>query len=253
MDQKSRNTITRFEKVKSFLEANPAIVASVGALAAATASYFGLMALLPKGTAEGAEGDATALRNGVTADGLSGAREDKEGRRAALTQRLIPLMSALKLHYKKAGNLERAREMDLTRPSALGTLAASKYTALVALVRQYADELSADALKDYGQDDNEIKKFGLAADAFGIAKNAPTTYRDQRKVAGDQLEDHIDDVRDYLNDDLKSAVNLVATTHPDFVQGFKQANKTDDRKGKSAKKADDSPPPAAPHGSGVGS
>lgn len=253
MDQEDRNTIARFDKLKQFFHDQSAIVTTVEVLAVTVAAFVGLLALLPKGTTEGAEGEAQpgASTGGVTSGGLEAATEDKTKLRATLSQRLVPLMAALKLYFKAQGNAERAGEMDLKRPGDLPTLGLSKYTTLVALVRQYADELAPDILKGYNQPKEKIEAFGKAAEAFGIKKNAPTSYIDQRKTAGERLDDQIDDVRDFINDDLKTAVSLMAESHPEFVKGFKQANRTTDRKGpgKAKKNKGGTPPPNAPAGS----
>ncbi|KAA9325526.1 hypothetical protein F0P96_19535 [Hymenobacter busanensis] len=222
MNQDTRNTLTRFEKVKAFFDDHAGLVASVGALAAAVATYKGLLAVLPK----------SADAPGGTTEG---ATEDKGASRAALAKQLVPLMHALKLYYKKAGDLERARAMDLTRPSSLGTMAVSKFTGLVAKALAYAEELTPGALADYNQPDAKIKAFGTAAEAFGVKKNRPTELRDQQKTAGETLDEQVDEVREYVGDDLASAVGLLADTNPEFVRGFKQANKTDDRPGKQNK------------------
>jgi|GEM_PF-3029449 len=256
MDQDDRNTIARFDKLKQFFADQSAIVVTVEVLALTVASFLGLLALLPKGTTEGAEGEAQpgASTGGVTSGGLEAITEDKTKLRTALSKLLVPLMAALKLYFKAQGNAERAGEMDLRRPGDLPTLGLSKYTTLVALVRQYADELAPDTLKGYNQPKEKVEAFGKAADAFGIKKNAPTNYIDQRKNAGERLDDQLDDVREFINDDLKTAVNLLAESHPEFVKGFRQANKTDDRKGKRQEKKKNKtgntpPAPEAPAGS----
>jgi hypothetical protein len=225
----------------------------VEVLALTVASFLGLLALLPKGTTEVAEGAAQpgASTGGVTSGGLEAVTEDKTRLRAALSQRLVPLMAALSMYFRAQGNAERVGEMDLKRPGDLPTLGLSKYTALVALVRQYADELAPDTLKGYNQPKEKIEAFGKAAEVFGIRKNAPTSYIDQRKTAGEHLDDQLDDVRDFINDDLKTAVSLLAESHPEFVKGFKQANRTGDRKGaRKAKKKDGGTAPATPSGLG---
>jgi len=254
MDQRTLNTITRFDKVKAFLDGHPAIVASVGALAAAAATYAGLLALLPKTAA-------------TPMSATEGATEDKFKARMNVAELLVPLLSALKLHYKQAGNLERARAMDLTRPSSLKTMATLRFNALAATALQYIDELPAGTLDSYNQKAADLDAFRAAATRFGIKKSSPTEARDTGKVAGDTIDEQVDDVRDYVEDDLRSAVNLVARTNPEFVRGFKQANKTDDLPGKqnktlrekNKKKRDEAAgndpntPPIPPNSSGVGS
>jgi hypothetical protein len=63
-----------------------------------------------------------------------------------------------------------------------------------------------------------------------------------------RLPDQLDDVRDFINNDSKTAVRLLAELHPKFVKGFEQANRTTDRKGARKairNKAGSTPPPDA--------
>ncbi|GAA4368473.1 hypothetical protein GCM10023185_41250 [Hymenobacter saemangeumensis] len=199
---------TRFAKVNAYLGQRPAILAVAGALAAAVAAYAGLRAVSP-----------TRRR----------APKEQAARRATLTKRLTPLLGALKSYYQAQGKLDYSTDLHLGDADALASMSPEKYTRLVTTVLKLTDELSAGALEAYGHDDNEIKKFGLAAEALGIQHRplsaSPAPAFGHAKEPGQ-------------------------AAHPEKTAPLPGI--TYDRRGAHVG-ATDMPPPAAPHGSGVGS
>ena len=123
--------------------------------------------------------------------------------------------------------------MTVKRPSDLrdGGLPTGPLQRLLGRALTLLDALPVGALDDYNHDAAKITKFKALATQFGAVAGAPRAARDEAKNLGETVADALRTARDYIKNDLAPAVGLLADDNPEFVKGFKQANRQDDRRG----------------------
>ena len=244
MDQRLTNTLARFLKLSRFFENNPTAVQSVPALALRVAEFEDLRRKLPV-----VEADTAA--SAPTAGARAGATSTKRTDRAQVIRRLVPAMSALNQYLEDPAQAARpdaatqAGEMDLRRPADLVNMATSSFVSLYTKALRYWDALPDDALAPYGQlDKPERDDLRTAALAFDRSQTLPTEVRDTQHNAAQDVEKDAETLALFIKKPLQKAVNLLHDKNPGFVSGFKQANRTDDRRGGHASPGTPTPPPA---------
>ena len=96
--------------------------------------------------------------------------------------------------------------------------------------------------------------FEKAAGLFGLRRNAPTDAARNLREQATSLEDRLDVLEEYVEDELRKAVETRRRKDVGFVQGYKDAYKLNDKRGArkaaKAKKNDNgnSPAPAPDNG-----
>lgn len=233
MDQREENLLARLHTVGRYLTKHAGVVASVTALAAAAAVFFGFLQKLPLAPEASVDADTTDTPT-------SGASEAKELSRTALVAPATAMFNALRLYFRAqfaatadVEHQKAAAEMTLNRPADLkdGGMPTGQLQRLLGRALAHLDALPVDALVGYNHDAAKIKKFRTLAARYGAVADAPRDARDEAKTTGESVEATLKAARDYIKSDLLPAVNLLAEDNPDFVKGFKQANKQDDRRG----------------------
>ena len=231
MDQPLKNTIARFLKLSRFFANEATAVASIPVLAQRVAEFETLRGALPVLPADTtAQAPTTGARRKAT--------ETKQGDRSAVIRRLVPAMSALSQYFEEpaqAGTeraVEKAGEMDLRRPGDLRNMATASFVSLYTKALKYWDDLPEKALAAYGQDDEpERDDLRTAAAAFDKTQLLPTEVRDAQHTAGEAVELRVRELNAFVKRPLTKAVRLLHDKNPDFGKGFRQANRTDDRRG----------------------
>ena len=233
MDQREENLLARLHNVGRYLTKHAAVVGGVVALAGAAAAYAAYLKQLP--TAPEAPGDAT-----TTDTPASGATAAKAQSRTALAPPATAMLNALRLYFRAqytttgdVADQQAAAEMTLRRPADLrdGGIPTGQLQRLLSRALTHLEALPAGALSNYNHDDAKITKFRDLATQFGATAGAPREARDEAKNLGETVATTLKAVRDYIKTELLPAVGLLADDNPEFVKGFKQANKQDDRRG----------------------
>ena len=233
MEQREENLLARLHTVGRYLQKHAGVVAGVTALAAAAAAYAAYLSKLPAAPEADIDADTTENRT-------AGATQAKELSRTALVAPATAMLHALRLYYRAqyttSGDVEdqkSAAEMTLTRPADLkdGGMPTPKLQRLLGRALTLLNTLPAGALAGYNHDAAKITKFRGLAGQFGAVAGAPRDARDEAKNLGEMVNGILKAARDYIKSDLLPAVGLLADDNPEFVKGFKQANKQDDRRG----------------------
>lgn len=245
MDQREENLLARLHNVGAYLSKHKAVVAGVAALGAAAAAYAAHLSKLPAAPVADIDADSTANRR-------AGATQAKDASRTALAAPATAMLNALRLYhqarYTATGDVQHqqtAAEMTVRRPSDLkdGGMATGPLQRLLGRALTLLDTLPAGALADYNHDAAKIDRFRALAAQFGAVAGAPRAARDEARTLGESLGQALRAARDYVKNDLLPAVGLLADDNPEFVRGFRQANRQDDRRGgQSARPAQPNPP-----------
>ncbi len=232
MNQKEENLLARLHNVGGFLKRNAGVVAGVAALAAAVGAYAAYLSKVPSAPESDVDADTATNRK-------AGAKQAKDAARTALAAPAQAMFNALRLHYQfqytTTGDVEHqkaAAEMTVKRPAELRRgMPTGQLQRLLDRAVALLDALPAGALAAYNHDDAKIAKFKTLASQFGSVAGAPRAARDEAKGLGEQVSDTLRAARDYVKNELAPAVGLLADDNSEFVKGFKQANKQDDRRG----------------------
>lgn len=124
-------------------------------------------------------------------------------------------------------------------------MATSSFVSLYTKALRYWDALPPDALAPYDQHDKpEREDLRAAALAFDRTQTLPTEVRDAQHNAAQDVEKDAETLALFVKKPLLKAVSLLHDKNPGFVAGFKQANRTDDRRGGHASPSPVTPPPA---------
>ena len=233
MDQNQENTLGRVHNVANFFKKHAGVVAGVGALALAVAAYVLKLNKLPDPPEAAGDDDTSGTAR-------TGAKKAKDDSRTDLVKPTVAMLSALRLYYtaqyaqsQDVEDLKRAAEMTLKRPGDIKrAMATPKLQRLLGRALDLLDPLPTDTLKaSYNHDDDKVKRFKKLAEQFGAVRDAPRQARDEAKVEGETFDQDLKTARDYIKSDLTPAVDLLAGENDEFVRGFRQANKQDDRRG----------------------
>ena len=248
MDQREENLLARLHNVGRYLTKHAGVVSGVVALAGAAAAYAAYLNKLP--TAPEAAVDATA--SGTPTGGATAAKAQS---RTALVAPATAMLNALRLYFRAqytasgaVADQQAAAEMTLNRPADLkdGGMPTGQLQRLLGRALTHLAALPAGALSAYNHDDAKITRFRALAEQFGAVTGAPREARDEAKTLGETVATTLKAARDYIKTDLLPAVSLLADDDAEFVKGFRQANKQDDRRGGQAprkpKPGADTPP-----------
>lgn len=220
MNRRQKNQDKRNQKVVAVLDAHPAELLTVPAVAEAAADLRRRLGLVQP-----------AVRKQQAGRQAKGATQTKNDLEAPLIQQLVKAANALNLYYRKTRQLDLALALHL-RPSEYSKMGQS---ALALEAQDVADQI-AEHLKDlapYGFK----KASGTTPGSDAVLQSQVTEYaaslpgapvaRSQGKVGTGAVRTVFRDLSAYLDGEFRSAVELLVDEHPDLYALLRDALRID--------------------------
>ena len=224
MNRRQRNQDKRNNKLGAVLDAHASEVASIPAMADAAAELRRQLGLV-----QPAAGQQLKRRQG------KGATQAKNDLEAPLIGQLVKAANALRLHYKKAGQLDLAEALHIRR---------SEYEkmpqpALVAEAQDVADQLRDNIAnlapygykKAAGTTPGDDEKLGQQVKAYAASIPGSGVARGQGKLGTGTVRTVFKTLDEYVDGDFRSAVELLVDEHPALYQLLRDALRIDDTGG----------------------
>ena len=178
----------------------------------------------------------------VTTGARAAAKDGKDEARANLALHLVPVAASLGLWLRDPDNQPAdplqaeaqralAARLNIRQPSRLTTMAT---LALLGLAQVTLDALvlvPAKDLEDFDLSADDTADFEKAAGLFGLRRNAPGDAARNLREDATSLDEKLDVLEAYAEDELKMAVDTRRRKDSGFVKGFKDAYKLIDKRG----------------------
>ncbi len=224
MNRRQRNQDKRNNKLVAVLDGHATEVAGLPAMADAAAELRRQLGFVPAAT-----GQQLKRRRGT------GATQAKNDLEAPLIGQLVKAANALRLHYKKAGQLDLAGALHIRR---------SEYEkmpqpTLVAEAQDVAKQLKATIAqlapygykKAAGPTPGDDETLGQQVKAYAASLPGAGVARGQGKLGTGTVRTVFKTLDDYVDGDFRSAVELLVDEHPALYKLLRDALRIDDTGG----------------------